>query len=75
MSVRSLLVATGVGLTAAIGGSPMVAHAQDSATRDAAIKKCVMAAHSQYKGGDADNEETGRTAVYTACMTKAGFKP
>ena len=54
------------------GMSPSVV--QDTAQRDAAIGRCVRQAHTQYPTDDADGGR-GRTSVYKACMTTAGFTP
>ena len=48
--------------------------AQDNAKRDAAISKCVAEAHKQFPGESQDTQ-SGRTAAYKACMTKAGQRP
>jgi len=48
------------------------ASAQDSAARDAAIKKCLREAHQQFPN---DIETDSRAAVYKTCMVAAGFTP
>ena len=48
------------------------ASAQDSAARDAAIKKCLKEAHQQFPN---DIETDARAAAYSSCMVAAGFRP
>lgn len=42
-------------------------------SRDAAMHRCIVAAQRQYP--DPLTEQTGRVAVYKACMTQAGYRP
>jgi hypothetical protein len=57
-----------------VAGLASMSSAQDNAARDAAIARCIKQAQTQYPGDDADTQR-GRTAVYKACMTTAGFQP
>ena len=70
-SVR-FVIALLFGLT--IAANTSMSSAQDNAARDAAISRCIKQAHTQYPGDDMDTQR-GRTAVYKACMTTAGFQP
>ena len=45
---------------------------QQNSPRDAAIHKCVNAAHRAYKALTANTE---RTEYYSSCMARAGFQP
>jgi hypothetical protein len=56
-----------------VAGLASMSSAQEAA-RDAAIARCIKQAQTQYPGDDADTQR-GRTAVYKACMTAAGFQP
>jgi hypothetical protein len=51
-----------------------LAVAQDSATRDAAISKCVKQAQTQYPD-DSITNQSARTAAYKACMAATGQNP
>jgi hypothetical protein len=70
--MKSSILALLVGLSAITFAQQTAA--QDTAQRDAAISRCVREAHTQYPTDDADGGR-GRTSVYKACMTRAGFTP
>jgi hypothetical protein len=65
-------VALLVGLSAAAFGSP--ASAQESAARDAAIRKCTAQAHQESPNDD-PGEHKNRMRLYAACMVDLGFEP
>ena len=69
--MKTSILALLVGLSAITFAQQAVA--QDAA-RDAAISRCVAEAHKQFPGESQDTQ-SGRTAAYKACMTKAGFAP
>jgi hypothetical protein len=48
-----------------------------SGGRNAAIQRCMAKAHAQYPRTDRASGGSGRerTAVYTACMYAAGYRP
>jgi hypothetical protein len=47
--------------------------AQQSASRDAAIHKCITQAHRQFPGGE--DQDIPRAEAYKAYMVSAGFQP
>jgi hypothetical protein len=51
---------------------PTGAQIQQSAARDAAIRRCIEEAQRLYPG---PSQGTDRSDYYTACMTNAGFAP
>ena len=74
MRMRNMLVVPAIGLAAAICASPMVAYAQDSSARDAAIAKCMKLALAEYPDVNVVNIRN-RSDRYKACMADAGFRP
>jgi hypothetical protein len=76
MRIGSKVVLTAlVGLVGlSVFGSPVLA--QDSAARDAAIHKCILAAQAQFPGtSESGDTMRNRTSAYKACMTAAGQRP
>ena len=69
-SVR-FVIALLFGLT--IAANTSMSSAQDNAARDAAILRCIKQV-TPIPGDDMDTQR-GRTAVYKACITTAGFQP
>lgn len=59
---------------ASIAGFASAVLAQDSQARDVAISRCVKQAQAQYPD-DSITSQSGRTAVYKACMSNGGFQP
>ena len=55
----------------ALAGFAGQAFAQSSAKRDQVMEKCLQEA-GKVPG---DLQQMTRTAIYKACMTKAGYKP
>ena len=49
--------------------------AQDSATRDAAIHKCILEAQARFPDATVASSQRGRTDTYKACMVAAGERP
>jgi hypothetical protein len=49
--------------------------AQDSATRDAAIHKCILEAQARFPDVTIASSQRGRTDTYTSCMVAAGERP
>jgi hypothetical protein len=47
--------------------------AQQSASRDAAILRCINQAHRDFPGGE--SQDMQRSDAYKACMVAAGFQP
>jgi hypothetical protein len=52
----------------------LIASAQDSAARDAAMQKCINQAHRAFPEGGT-SQDMQRSDAYKACMASAGFKP
>jgi hypothetical protein len=71
---NSFRLFTALLLGLSVTGLASISLAQDNAARDAAIAKCIKQAQTQYPGDDVDTQR-GRTSVYKACMTTAGFQP
>ena len=71
-TANRLFVAALVGLSVGVLASQV--SAQDNPARDAAIARCIKAAHTQYPGDDGQQSQQ-RTFAYKACMTAAGFAP
>ena len=66
-------IATLAGLFLA-SSAPQVS-AQDSATRDAAIHKCILEAQARFPDPTVASSQRGRTDTYKACMVAAGERP
>jgi hypothetical protein len=68
-----VLALAGTVANATIGTSAFAQGAvQQSAARDAAMRRCNMEARRLYRG---DQQGQNRTFSYAACMTAAGFAP
>jgi len=67
-------VAVAVGILVVALTSPVNAQ---SAGRTAAIERCMARAHAQYPRTNRASGGSGRarTAIYTACMQAAGYRP
>ena len=63
-----------VGLSVTAFASQALAQAQDTAQRDAAIRKCIEEARKQFPGESQDLQES-RAAVYRECMAREGQRP
>lgn len=58
----------------AIGVTGMASSSLAKDSRDVTITKCLRLAQMQYPI-DTGEAQSARTAVYKACMSKAGYKP
>ena len=66
-------IAVLAGLVVANFGTHVVA--QDSATRDAAILKCMTEAHTRVPDSSVPGSHRQRTDIYSSCMRSAGLAP
>lgn len=58
----------------AVGMTGLASPSWSKDSRDVTIGKCLRLAQTQYPI-DTGEAQSARTAVYKACMTKAGYKP
>lgn len=67
------VIAVLAGLVVANFGAQALA--QDSATRDAAIHKCIVEAQTRFPDSSNSANQAGHLATYKGCMAAAGLAP
>jgi len=74
-NANKLFFRVALGFSAVTFAYPAMAQqtAQQSASRDAAILRCINQAHRDFPSGE--SQDMQRSDAYKACMVAAGFQP